>query len=78
MNLQNWTIIPDIGNDKPDLKISNKVPQEQAEVLSQKPSSEWLDSSIVKAVQAFTVCRIRGKYKVYRYEWYTTTTRIVS
>jgi len=40
------------GNDKPNLEISNEVPQEQVEVLSKAPSSEWLDSPIVKAVQA--------------------------
>jgi hypothetical protein len=51
MNLQDWTIRPDIGNDKPNLEISNKVSQEQAEVFSKEPSSEWLDPPIVKAVQ---------------------------
>ena len=52
MNRQNWKIRPNIGNNKQNLEIINKVPQERAEVLSHKPSSEWLDSPIVQAVQA--------------------------
>lgn len=38
MNFQKWTIRPDVGNDKPNLEIGNKVLQEQAEVLSQELS----------------------------------------
>lgn len=48
MNLQNWTIKPNIGNDKPNLEISNEVLQEQVEVLSQEPSSEWLRGLTIK------------------------------
>ena len=65
MNLRNWTIRPDIGNDKPNLEISNEVLQDQAEVLLQEPSSEWLDSPIVKAVRA-SLSRIREECKVCR------------
>ena len=67
MNLQNWTVRPDIDNDKPNLEISNIVPQEQAELLSQEPSMNRMTTlSQSEGRTGFTVCRIRGKSKVCR------------
>jgi hypothetical protein len=41
MNLQNSTIRPGIGNDKPNLEIRNEVLQDQVGVLLQEASSEF-------------------------------------
>jgi hypothetical protein len=52
MNLWKRTVKPpDTGNDKPDLENDGEVPQVQAEVLLQEPSS-GLDSHIGQAIQA--------------------------